>query len=62
MSFMNSEGIGFSKLEVQQIVEVEYKSIDNEFHYIEIYDQSEIEELEDSFKFTKFEITFSKLP
>jgi len=62
ISFMNSEGIGFSKLEVQQIVEVEYKSIDNEFHYIEIYDQSEIEELEDSFKFTKFEISFAKLP
>ena len=41
ISFMNSEGIGFSKLEIQQIV-------DNEFHYIEMYDESEIEELEDS--------------
>ena len=60
ISFMNSEGIGFSKLETQQIVE--YKSMDNEFHYIEMYDESEIEGLEDSFKFTKFEITFSKLP
>ena len=60
ISFMNSEGIGFSKLEVQQIVEDVYG--DNEFHYIEMYDESEIEELEDSFKFTKFEITFSKLP
>ena len=55
ISFMNSEGIGFSKLETQQIV-------DNEYHYIEMYDESEIEELEDSFKFTKFEITFCKLP
>ena len=55
ISFMNSEGIGFSKLETQQVV-------DNEFHYIEMYDESEIEELEDSFKFTKFEITFCKLP
>ena len=60
ISFMDSEGIGFSKLETQQIVE--YKSMDNEFHYIEMYDESEIEGLEDSFKFTKFEITFSKLP
>ena len=60
ISFMNSEGIGFSKLETQQIVE--YKSMDNEFHYIEMYDESEIEGLEDSFKFTKFEITFCKLP
>ena len=60
ISFMDSEGIGFSKLETQQIVE--YKSMDNEFHYIEMYDESEIEGLEDSFKFTKFEITFCKLP
>lgn len=60
ISFMDSEGIPFSKLEVQQIVE--YKSIDNEFHYIEMYDESDIEELEDSFKFTEFNITFSKLP
>ena len=60
ISFMNSEGIGFSKLEVQQIVEDVYG--DNEFHYIEMYDESDIEELEDSFKFTKFEITFSKTP
>ena len=55
ISFMNSEGIGFSKLEIQQIV-------DNEFHYIEIYDESEIEELEDELKFTKFEILFCKIP
>jgi hypothetical protein len=27
-----------------------------------MYDESEIEGLEDSFKFTKFEITFCKLP
>jgi hypothetical protein len=57
---MNSEGIGFSKLETQQIVE--YKSMDNEFHNIEMYDESDIEELEDSFKFTEFNITFCKLP
>jgi len=55
ISFMNSEGIEFSKLEVQQ-----YWS--DEFHYIEIYDESDIEGLEDSFKFTKFEITFCKTP
>jgi hypothetical protein len=55
ISFMDSEGIGFSRLEVQQF-------IGNEFHNIEMYDQSDIEELEDTFKFTKFEITFSKLP
>ena len=55
ISFMDSEGIAFSKLETQQIV-------DGEFHYIEMYDQSEIEELEDDFKFTKFEINFCKLP
>ena len=45
-------------LEVQQIVEDVYG--DNEFHYIEMHDESEIEGLEDSFKFTKFEITFCK--
>ena len=55
ISFMDSEGICFSKLEVQQIIVKEY-------HYIEMYDESEIEELEDSFKFTKFEITFCKTP
>lgn len=55
ISFMDSEGIGFSKLEAQQF-------ISNEFHNIEMYDESDIEELEDTFKFTKFEITFSKLP
>jgi len=55
ISFMDSEGIEFSKLEVQQ-----YWS--DEFHNIEMYDESEIEGLEDSFKFTKFEITFCKLP
>ena len=54
ISFMDSEGIGFSKLEVQQF-------IGNEFHNIEIYDQIDIEELEDTFKFTEFNITFSKL-
>lgn len=55
ISFMDSEGISFSKLETQQIV-------DGEFHYIEMYDQSDIEELEDNFNFTKFEINFCKLP
>ena len=54
ISFMDSEGIGFSKLEVQQF-------IGNEFHNIEMYDQIDIEELEDTFKFTEFNITFSKL-
>ena len=54
ISFMDSKGIGFSKLEVQQF-------IGNEFHNIEIYDQIDIEELEDTFKFTEFNITFSKL-
>jgi hypothetical protein len=54
ISFMDSEGIGFSKLEVQQF-------IGNEFHNIEMYDESDIEELEDTFKFTEFNITFSKL-
>lgn len=54
ISFMDSEGIGFSKLEVQQF-------IGNEFHNIEMYDQIDIEELEDDFKFTEFNITFSKL-
>jgi hypothetical protein len=60
ISFMDSEDIPFGKLEVQQIVE--YKSMDNEFHNIEMYDESDIEELEDSFKFTEFNITFCKLP
>ena len=55
ISFMYSEGIGFGKLEAQQF-------ISNEFHNIEIYDESDIEELEDNFKFTSFEITFCKLP
>lgn len=55
ISFMDSEGIPFSKLEVQQF-------IGNEFHNIEIYDESEIEEFEDSLKFTKFEIIFCKTP
>lgn len=55
ISFMDSEGISFSKLETQQIV-------DGEFHYIEMYDQSDIEELGDNFKFVRFEITFCKLP
>ena len=55
ISFMDSEGIEFSKLEVQQ-----YWS--DEFHNIEMYDQSDIEELEDNFKFVRFEITFCKLP
>lgn len=53
ISFMNSEGIGFYK--------VKFYTFD-EYHYIEMYDESEIEELEDSFKFTKFEITFCKTP
>jgi hypothetical protein len=53
--FMDSENIYFSKLEIQQF-------ISNEYHNIEIYDESEIEELfEDTLKFTRFKIIFSKL-
>jgi predicted nucleotidyltransferase len=53
--FMDSENIDFSKLEIQQF-------ISNEYHNIEIYDESEIEELfEDTLKFTRFKIIFSKL-
>ena len=55
MSFMNSEGIPFSKLESLQF-------ISDEYHVVELYDESEIEGLEDSFKFTKFEMTFCKTP
>ena len=55
ISFMDSEDIPFGKLEVQQF-------IGNEFHNIEMYDESDIEELEDSFKFTEFNITFCKTP
>ncbi len=55
ISFMDSEGIGFSKLEVQQF-------LSDEFHNIEIYDESEIERFENTLKFTKFEIIFSKIP
>lgn len=51
--FEDSEDIPFSKLEVQQFV-------GNEFHNIEIYDESEIEE--DDFKFTEIDITFCKIP
>jgi hypothetical protein len=53
ISFLESQDLQFSMLEVQQF-------ISNEFHNHVIYDKSEIEELEDSFKFTSFEITFSK--
>jgi hypothetical protein len=60
ISFMNSEGIGFSKLEIQQFISLKH-TLNGEFHNIEIYDESEIEEFEDSLKFTKFEIIFSKL-
>jgi hypothetical protein len=51
ISFLESEDLQFSMLEVQQF-------ISNEFHNHVIYDKAEIEELEDSFKFTRFEITF----
>jgi hypothetical protein len=54
ISFLESEDLQFSMLEVQQF-------ISNEFHNHVIYDKAEIEELEDSFKFTSFEITFAKL-
>ena len=55
MSFMNSEGIPFSKLESLQF-------ISDEYHVVELYDEDDIRELEDSFKFTKFEMTFCKTP
>jgi hypothetical protein len=52
---MNSEGIPFSKLESLQF-------ISDEYHVVELYDEDDIRELEDSFKFTKFEMTFCKTP
>jgi len=55
ISFMNSEGIPFSKLESLQF-------ISDEYHVVELYDEDDIRELEDSFKFTKFEMTFCKTP
>ncbi len=55
MSFMNSEGIPFSKLESLQF-------ISDEYHVVELYDEDDIRELEDSFKFSKFEMTFCKTP
>lgn len=64
MSFMNSEGIGFSKLEAMQLT-VKFKPINwlsDEYHVVELYDEDEIRKLEDEFKFTKFEMTFCKIP
>jgi hypothetical protein len=61
ISFMNSEDIAFSKLELQQFISLKH-TLNGEFHNIEIYDESEIEEFEDTLKFTKFEIIFCKLP
>jgi len=61
ISFMDSEGIPFSKLELQQFISLK-DTLNGEFHNIEIYDESEIEEFEDSLKFTKFEIIFCKTP
>ena len=64
MSFMNSEGIPFSKLEALQLT-VEFKPINwlsDEYHVVELYDEDDIRELEDSFKFSKFEMTFCKTP
>jgi len=54
ISFLESEDLQFSMLEVQQL-------ISNEFHNHIIHNKDEVEELEDSFKFTRFEITFAKL-
>ena len=61
ISFINSEDIGFDKLELQQFISLK-DTLNGEFHNIEIYDESEIERFEDTLKFTKFEIIFSKLP
>jgi hypothetical protein len=61
ISFLNSEDIGFDKLELQQFISLK-DTLNGEFHNIEIYDESEIERFEDTLKFTKFEIIFSKLP
>jgi hypothetical protein len=58
ISFLDSEGITFDKLELQQFISLK-DTLNGEFHNIEIYDESEIEEFEDSLKFTKFEIIFS---
>jgi hypothetical protein len=55
ISFMDSEDIDFSKLEIKQF-------INNAFHTIEIYDESEVERLEDDLKFTEIDITFCKIP
>ncbi len=60
ISFLNSEDIGFDKLELQQFISLK-DTLNGEFHNIEIYDESEIERFEDTLKFTKFEIIFSKL-
>jgi hypothetical protein len=57
ISFMDSEDIDFSKLELKQFISLKDK-LNNEFHNIEIYDKSEIEIFEDSLKFTKFELIF----
>lgn len=53
ISYMNSQDIPFSKLETKQF-------IGGEFHKIEIYDEDEINELEDNFTFTRFNLLFSK--
>ncbi len=55
ISFMDSEDIPFSKLEIKQF-------INNAFHTIEIYDESEVKQLEDDLKFTEIDITFCKIP
>ncbi len=64
MSFMNSEGIPFSKLEALQL-SVEFKPVNwlsDEYHVVELYAEDDIRELEDSSKFSKFEMTFCKTP
>jgi hypothetical protein len=57
ISFMDSEDIDFSKLELKQFISLKDK-LNNESHNIKIYDKSEMERFEDSLKFTKFELIF----
>jgi hypothetical protein len=59
VSFMKSEGIEYDASEVRQYVS--YLNGDVEFHNIIFYYESDLEELEDSFKFTKFNFIFFKM-
>lgn len=52
-SFMKSEDMNISLVEIQQFIDGEFKN--NSF-----YDGSELDEFEDNLRLTKFEITFCK--